>query len=116
MPRHCALIATVTGREFRDGPLRKKRKTRACSIACWRRSAAMTWSAPHRSSIRARSITPYRGTDAMRLVSVAVFFVTWWIASLLVGGAKLPPPPEVLQVMFAQAKTGALFLNLGVTL
>ena len=52
----------------------------------------------------------------MRLVSVAVFFVTWWIASLLVGGTKLPPPPEVLQVMFAQAKTGALFSNLGVTL
>ena len=52
----------------------------------------------------------------MRLVSVAVFFVTWWIASLLIGGAKLPPPPEVLQVMFAQAKTGALFVNLGVTL
>jgi NitT/TauT family transport system permease protein len=52
----------------------------------------------------------------MRLVSVVVFFVTWWIASLLVGGAKLPPPAEVLQVMFAQAKAGALFVNLGVTL
>jgi NitT/TauT family transport system permease protein len=52
----------------------------------------------------------------MRLVSVAVFFVTWWIASLFVGHAKLPSPPEVLQVMIAQAKTGALFLNLGVTL
>ena len=52
----------------------------------------------------------------MRLVSVAVFFVTWWVASLFVGHAKLPPPPEVLQVMIAQAKTGALFMNLGVTL
>jgi NitT/TauT family transport system permease protein len=52
----------------------------------------------------------------MRLVSVAVFFVTWWIASLFIGHTKLPPPPEVLQVMFAQARTGALFVNLGVTL
>ena len=52
----------------------------------------------------------------MRLVSVAVFFVTWWIASLFIGNAKLPPPPEVLQVMFAQARSGALFVNLGVTL
>ena len=52
----------------------------------------------------------------MRLVSVALFFVTWWMASLLIGGAKLPPPPEVLQVMYAQAKTGALFVNLGATL
>ena len=52
----------------------------------------------------------------MRLLSVALFFVTWWIASLFVGHAKLPPPPEVLQVMFTQAKTGALFVNLGVTL
>lgn len=52
----------------------------------------------------------------MRLVSVALFFVIWWIASLFVGHGKLPPPPEVLQVMIAQARTGALFVNLGVTL
>src|SRR6185312_222574 len=50
------------------------------------------------------------------LLSVAVFFVTWWIASLFVGSAKLPPPPDVLQAIIAQARTGALFLNLGATL
>ena len=43
-------------------------------------------------------------------------FATWWIASLLVGDAKLPPPPTVLAAMIAEAKSGALFLNLGVTL
>ena len=52
----------------------------------------------------------------IRLLSVAVFFVTWWIASLFVGSAKLPPPPDVLQAITAQARTGALFLNLGATL
>jgi NitT/TauT family transport system permease protein len=52
----------------------------------------------------------------MRLLSVAMFFLIWWIVSLLVGGAKLPPPPDVLRALMAEAKTGALFLNLGVTL
>jgi NitT/TauT family transport system permease protein len=52
----------------------------------------------------------------MRLLSVALFVVTWWIASLLLGSAKLPPPPDVLQAMETEARTGALFLNLGVTL
>ena len=49
-------------------------------------------------------------------MSFAVFFATWWIASLLAGDAKLPPPPTVLAAMLAEAKSGALFLNLGVTL
>jgi NitT/TauT family transport system permease protein len=52
----------------------------------------------------------------MRLLSVAVFLVTWWIVSALMGSAKLPPPPDVLQAMLTEARTGALFLNLGVTL
>jgi NitT/TauT family transport system permease protein len=52
----------------------------------------------------------------IRLLSAILFVATWWIASLLVGGAKLPPPPVVLTAMIAEAKTGALFLNLGVTL
>ena len=52
----------------------------------------------------------------MRLLSVAVLFVTWWIASLLIGTAKLPPPPDVLQAIMAQARSGALFVNLGATL
>ena len=51
-----------------------------------------------------------------RLLSFAVFVATWWIASLLVGDAKLPPPPAVLTAMMAEARSGALFLNLGVTL
>ncbi|MBR1191198.1 ABC transporter permease subunit [Bradyrhizobium sp. AUGA SZCCT0240] len=51
-----------------------------------------------------------------RLLSFAVFFATWWIASLLAGDAKLPPPPTVLAAMLAEAKSGDLFLNLGVTL
>ena len=30
----------------------------------------------------------------MRLLSVAVLVITWWIASLYVGNTRLPPPPE----------------------
>src|SRR5512147_1593893 len=116
MPPRYGPIVTVTARESRAAPSPKKRKTHAFSIACWRRSAVVIWSGRRRSLIPARSITPYRGADAMRLLSVAVFVVTWWIASLLVGSAKLPPPPDVLQAMMTEARSGALFLNLGVTL
>jgi NitT/TauT family transport system permease protein len=52
----------------------------------------------------------------MRLLSVAVLVITWWIASLYVGNTRLPPPPEVLEAMLTEAKSGALFVNLGATL
>ena len=51
-----------------------------------------------------------------RLLSFTVFVATWWVASLLAGDAKLPPPPAVLAAMIAEARSGALFLNLGATL
>lgn len=62
------------------------------------------------------SITRSPETEVARLVSFAVFVATWWIASLLIGEAKLPPPPAVLTTMMAEARSGALFFNLGVTL
>ena len=52
----------------------------------------------------------------MRLLSLALFIVTWWVASLLAGSAKLPPPPAVLAAVVAGARSGALFVNLGATL
>lgn len=52
----------------------------------------------------------------MRLLSLAVFLATWWIAALLVDSDKLPAPPAVLAALTAEAKSGALFLNLGATL
>jgi len=52
----------------------------------------------------------------MRLLSLALFIVTWWVASLLAGSAKLPPPPAVLAAVVAEARSGALFVNLGATL
>ncbi|HEX2367360.1 MAG TPA: ABC transporter permease subunit [Bradyrhizobium sp.] len=52
----------------------------------------------------------------MRLLSVAVLIITWWIVSLYVGNTRLPPPPEVLEAMLNEAKSGALFVNLGATL
>ncbi|MCS3693426.1 ABC transporter permease [Bradyrhizobium elkanii] len=52
----------------------------------------------------------------LRLLSFALFIATWWIASLLIGDAKLPAPPAVLSVLVAEARSGALFVNLGATL
>jgi NitT/TauT family transport system permease protein len=52
----------------------------------------------------------------LRLISVAVLIVTWWISSLLIGSAKLPAPPAVLAAIVTEAESGALFLNLGATL
>jgi NitT/TauT family transport system permease protein len=52
----------------------------------------------------------------LRLMSFAVFLATWWGAALLAGAEKLPPPPVVLAAIVAEARSGALFFNLGVTL
>ena len=52
----------------------------------------------------------------LRLLSFALFIATWWIASLVIGDAKLPAPPAVLSVLIAEARSGALFVNLGATL
>jgi len=52
----------------------------------------------------------------MRLLSVAIFVISWWIASIYLGSAKLPAPPEVLAATLTEAKSGALFVNLGATL
>jgi NitT/TauT family transport system permease protein len=52
----------------------------------------------------------------LRLLSFAVFLATWWGAALLAGGQRLPPPPVVLAAIVAEAGSGALFFNLGVTL
>ncbi|MDH2382364.1 ABC transporter permease subunit [Bradyrhizobium sp. CER78] len=52
----------------------------------------------------------------LRLLSFALFIATWWIASLVIGDAKLPAPPAVLAVLIAEARSGALFVNLGATL
>jgi NitT/TauT family transport system permease protein len=52
----------------------------------------------------------------LRLLSFAVFLATWWGAALLAGEAKLPSPPAVLAAIVAEARSGALFFNLGVTL
>ena len=52
----------------------------------------------------------------LRLLSLAVFLGSWWIAAALAGSTKLPTPPAVLNVAISEAASGALFLNIGVTL
>jgi len=52
----------------------------------------------------------------LRLLSFAVFLATWWIAALLAGAERLPPPPAVLAAIATEANSGALFFNIGETL
>lgn len=52
----------------------------------------------------------------LRLLSFAAFLASWWMAALLAGSTKLPTPPAVLEVALAEARSGALFVNLGATL
>jgi NitT/TauT family transport system permease protein len=58
----------------------------------------------------------YPETEVPRLLSIVVFFATWWTASLLAGGAKLPSPPLVLTAMITEVSSGALFFHLGMTM
>jgi type VI secretion system protein ImpA len=46
-----------------------------------------------------------------RLLSFAVLLATWWIASLLAGDAKLPPPPAVLAAMVGTESAGSQSLE-----
>jgi NitT/TauT family transport system permease protein len=52
----------------------------------------------------------------LRLLSFVVFLASWWIAALYAGSTKLPTPPAVLEVALAEARSGALVVNLGATL
>jgi NitT/TauT family transport system permease protein len=52
----------------------------------------------------------------LRLISFVLFLATWWIAALVAGSSKLPPPSDVIDVMISEARSGALFLHLGATL
>jgi NitT/TauT family transport system permease protein len=52
----------------------------------------------------------------LRLASLAVFFATWLIGSALAGEQMLPGPIAVAQVVLGEARSGALFVNLGATL
>ena len=53
----------------------------------------------------------------LRLLSFRRFLATWWIAALLAGRARsCRHRPRYLAAMLAEARSGALFFNLGATL
>jgi NitT/TauT family transport system permease protein len=52
----------------------------------------------------------------LRLLSLAIFLFAWAAASLFAGEQALPAPATVLGAMVAEARSGALFYHLGVTL
>jgi NitT/TauT family transport system permease protein len=53
---------------------------------------------------------------ALRLVSLAALVAAWLIGSHYAGARLLPPPQEVAAALVAEARSGALAFNLGVTL
>ena len=55
-------------------------------------------------------------TVALRLVSLAVLVAAWFAGSHLAGERLLPDPQAVWLAIVAEAKSGALAFNLGVTL
>src|SRR5262249_37604042 len=108
--------ATAIATAFRAGALLTRKPMRACFIACSQKSAAATWSGRRRSSTPVPSITQSPETEVLRLLSFVLFLAIWWTAALFAGGAKLPSPPAVLNVILVEASSGALFLHLGATL
>lgn len=52
----------------------------------------------------------------LRLGSLALFVAIWWFASLFTGTQMLPGPEKVVAAIIAEARTGELFFQLGVTL
>jgi NitT/TauT family transport system permease protein len=51
-----------------------------------------------------------------RLASIGLFVASWYLACAFVDGRVLPPPHNVLGVVWAEARTGDLGFNLGATL
>jgi NitT/TauT family transport system permease protein len=52
----------------------------------------------------------------LRLASLVLFVAIWWVASLFAGAQMLPGPEKVLATIVAEARTGELFFQTGVTL
>jgi NitT/TauT family transport system permease protein len=52
----------------------------------------------------------------LRLLSLALFIGTWVLASWLAGERMLPPPTAVAAAIVAEARSGELFWQLGITL
>ncbi len=51
-----------------------------------------------------------------RLISIVLFLTLWQIGARLLGPHYLPAPAAVVETMIAEARGGALAVNLGVTL
>jgi len=52
----------------------------------------------------------------LRLISLAALIAAWQLGSLIAGEQMLPSPATVIGSILAEARSGALFFNLGATL
>jgi NitT/TauT family transport system permease protein len=71
---------------------------------------------PVERSIPVRSSSQTDIENVLRLISLAVFFAVWQLAAGLAGPHYLPGPLNVLSRLGVEARSGALFFHLGVTL
>src|SRR3954469_3245785 len=115
LPR-CVSTAIVIGKASRGARSPRRKPTRAFFIACWRISAVANWSGRRKNLSPAPTTMRSSETEVLRLLSIVVSLASWWLATFLVGPSKLPPPPIVLAAIIGEARSGALFFNLGVTL
>jgi NitT/TauT family transport system permease protein len=53
---------------------------------------------------------------ALRLISIALLLAAWFVGSHIMGARLLPGPQTVGLAIVQEARSGALFFNLGVTL
>lgn len=52
----------------------------------------------------------------LRLLSVCLFIAAWYLGTAALGQRLLPPPHKVLEILIEEGASGALLLNLSVTL
>src|SRR5690348_1812869 len=110
--------ATVIARASRGARSRRRRPMPPCSTACWRRSAVASSSAPQANSLPARSTAASGENEAvaLKLASLAFFVLAWFLGSLFAGEQMLPSPLTVAAAIVVEARSGALFFHVGVTL
>jgi len=107
----CAPTAIAIGKEFRAGRSPKEEADARVLYRVLRRSAVA------KIVGAAQELDPgtfYRAipeTEMLRLLSFTVFLATWWIAALLAGADKLPPPSRRADGDYYRSQFGGAVLQ-----
>src|SRR5262245_753909 len=101
---------------FRAVRSSKRRPMRARSTAYSRRSVAPRWLGLRANSIPGPFTECAPGAEMLKLASLALLIIAWFVGSWLAGEHLLPAPTTVLNAILAEARSGELFYQIGVTL